>query len=217
MDCRTASLLIEAYHDDELELVEAARLLAHLEECGGCRARCDEAGRLREAVRAGRPEDRCPDELARRLAAKCSEGRGRPRRAWRVPAFVVVTGGAGLLAGWVVARVVPLPGVPGFRGFVAARPRTFAADVFCLRCALRAIFPAEKAADAGPHRACLRTADGRIWVVNPGSVVHVRPAEGAQAPRHVVVTAALDETTGLADVSAVSDAGEEPAARPAAH
>ncbi len=208
MDCRTASLLIEAYHDDELELVDAAHLLAHFEACPDCRARCDESARLRDTVRSGRPVDRCPEELARRLA-RCVDLPGRaPRRSMR-PVVIAFAGGCGLLVGWAAGRFVP-GDVHGPIAFASPR-RTFDADVFCLRCALRALLPGG-AADAGPHRPVLRTADGRIWVVNPESAARSRFGEPGPGSRHVVVTAALDERTGLADVSAVSDAASPAAA-----
>jgi hypothetical protein len=213
MDCRTASLLIEAYHDDELELVDAAHLLSHLEACPECRCRCDEAGRLRDTVRTGRPVDRCPEELARRLA-RCVERPGRaPRRSLR-PVVVAFAGGCGLLVGWVAGRAVPASA----RGalFFSSAPRTFDADVFCLRCALKALFPAG-AADAGPHRPLLRTADGKVWVVSPDSPARSRFGEPGAGPRHVVVTAALDERTGVADVTALADAPGSPAPSGAAH
>jgi len=210
MDCRTASLLIEAYHDDELELVDAAELLAHLEACPDCRCRCDEAGRLRDTVRSGRPVDRCPEELARRLA-RSVELPARPRRRPLRPAVVALAGGCGLLVGWTAGRFVP---VIGRSAFVLASPRrTFDADVFCLRCALRDLLP-PGSGDTGPHTSILRTADGKIWVVSPDSAARVRLGDVGARPRHVVVTAALDERTGVADVSDVSDvANARPAAR----
>lgn len=206
MDCRTASLLIEAYHDDELQLVDAAHLLAHLEVCPPCHERCDEAARLRDALRSGRPVDRCPEELARRLA-RCVEVPGRPRRRTFRPVIVAFACGCGLLVGWAAGQFVPAPG----RRLLAFAPahRTFDADVFCLRCALRALLPSG-AAETGPHRPLLRTADGRIWVVNPQSAAREKFSETGPGPRHVVVTAVLDEQTGLADVSDVSDVSDAP-------
>lgn len=201
MDCRTASLLIEAYHDDELELVDAARLLAHFEACPECRSRCDEAARLRDTVRTGRPVDRCPEDLARRLAVRCGALPPRAPRRLPRPFVVVLAGGCGLLVGWAAGRLVP-DAVRGPLAFAGVR-RTFDADVFCLRCALDALLPG--AADSGAHRPLLRTADGRIWVVGPGSAARARFGEPGRGPRHVVVTAALDERTGVADVSDVSD------------
>jgi anti-sigma factor RsiW len=202
MDCRTASLLIEAYNDDELQLVEAAHLLAHLEACPPCHERCDEAARLKDAVRSGRPVDRCPEELARRLA-RCVELPARPRRRSLRPVVVALAGGCGLLVGWAAGHLAPATdhGPPA----VAPVRRTFDADVFCLRCALHALFPST--GETGPHRPLLRTADGRIWVVRPDSAARARLGEPGSAPRHVVVTAALDERTGLADVSDVVDEG----------
>jgi hypothetical protein len=204
MDCRTASLLIEAYHDDELGLVDAAHLLAHFEECEGCRARCDEAARLREAVQAGKPVDRCPEELARRLARRV-EWPGRPRRFLH-PVVVAIVGSCGILVGWTAARLLPIP----FSGARAVHPatRTFDADVFCLQCALHELFP-DRVEGAGPHRPVLRTADGRIWVVSPASPARSRLVESGAEPRHVVVTAALDERSGVADVSDLASAAEK--------
>jgi hypothetical protein len=117
--------------------------------------------------------------------------------------IVAFAGGCGLLVGWAGGRFVPAPD----RSPLAFAPahRTFDADVFCLRCALRALFPSASG-ETGPHRPFLRTADGRIWIVKPDSAAQARFREPGPKPRHVVVTAALDERTGLADVSDVSDA-----------
>jgi hypothetical protein len=207
MDCQTATLLIEAYHDDELELVDAAQLLAHLEHCTACQGRCDESARLRDTLRAGRPVDRCPEELARRLARRVDVP-GRPRRLRLVPVVVVFAGGCGLAVGWAAARAFPGE-VRAER--LAVTPRTFDADVFCLRCALRNLFPSVDA-DGGTHRPLLRTADGRLWVVRPDSPARARLAPSGPQPRHVVVTAALDERSGVADVTGVSDVSAAPAA-----
>lgn len=211
MDCRTASLLIEAYHDDELGLVDAAHLLSHLDACPGCRCRCDEAARLRDAVRTGRPVDRCPEELARRLA-RCVELPGPPRRRSLRPYVVAFAGGCGLLVGLSAGRF--LPAIDHAPVALASSRRTFDAQVFCLRCALHALFP-DAVPDSGPHRPLLRTADGRIWVVSPGSAARIRLGETGPQPRHVVVTAALDGRTGLADVSDVSDVPVATGAAPA--
>jgi hypothetical protein len=212
MDCRTASLLIEAYHDDELSLVDAAHLLAHLEECPPCDQRCEEAARLREMVRSGRPVDRCPEELARRLASRVELPRHGRRRSLR-PVIVAFAGGCGLLVGWAGARFVPASGHSMFAFAFAPAHRTFDADVFCLRCALNALLPS-RTGETGPHRPFLRTADGKIWIVRPDSAAQAMFRETGPGPRHVVVTAALDERTGLADVSEVSDeSGARPASR----
>jgi hypothetical protein len=155
--------------------------------------------------------DRCPEELARRLSRRVDAAAPGPRRALR-PFFVAVAGGCGLLAGWAGARL--LPGEARGALTLAGTRRTFDADVFCLRCALHALFPGS-AADTGPHRPLLRTADGRIWALNPASPV--RLAEPGPRPHHVVVTAALDPATGLADVSDLRDvaAAPQPAPSPA--
>ncbi|MGA7993137.1 MAG: zf-HC2 domain-containing protein [Thermoanaerobaculia bacterium] len=201
MDCRTASLLIEAYHDDELSLVDAAQLLAHLEGCPPCDQRCEEAAHLRETVRSGRPLDRCPEDLARRLASRV-ELPNRPRRRSLRPVVVAFACGGGLLVGWMGGRLVPASSSAAL-AFAPAH-RTFEADVFCLRCALRSLLPSG-AGETGPHRPFLRTADGKIWIVRPDSAAQAVFRETGPEPRHVLVTATLDERTGLADVSELSD------------
>jgi hypothetical protein len=136
-----------------------------------------------------------------------------PRRSVRLVA-VVFAGGCGLLVGWGAGRIVPASSA-GPAVSASAR-RTFDADVFCLRCALHALFP-DAVRDTGPHRPILRTADGRIWVVDPVSAARSRIGEAGAGPRHVAVTASLDERTGLADVSNVSDAPSSPVSPAAAH
>ena len=135
MDCRTASLLIEAYHDDELELVDAARLLGHFEECPACRQHCEEAGNLRETLKTCRPVDRCPEELARRLARRLDMPPGpRPRRAFPRSVTIVVAAGCGIAVGWAAVKV-PHSVSDGAACSLSSVQRV-EGELVCLRCAM---------------------------------------------------------------------------------
>ncbi len=202
MDCRTANLLIEAYHDDELELVEAAHLLAHFEECPSCHEHCDEAGRLRETLKTCRPVDRCPEELARRLARRLDTPPGaRPRRSFPRSVTIVVLAGCGLAAGWAVVRFrMPAASVAAS----ALAVRRVDGELVCLRCAIGNALPAVGIRLAHtPHRPLLLTPDGRLFVVR--SEEALRPRLDADDPvnRQVSVMASLDDSSGVADVREV--------------
>ena len=195
MDCRTASLLIEAYHDDELELVEAAQLLAHFEECPPCRERCDESGKLRETLKTCRPVDRCPEELARRLASRL-DMRARPRRGFPRSVTIVLAAGCGIAVGWAVVRFGPA----GVRGVALADAvQRVEGELVCLRCAMAHGLPGARL-DGTPHRPLLLTADGRLFVVRLETPARVRLEADGPARRHVSVMARLDEASGTADV-----------------
>jgi hypothetical protein len=199
MDCRTASLLIEAYHDDELELVDAARLLAHFEECPACCQHCEEAGKLRETLKTCRPVDRCPEELARRLASRLDTPPGpRPRRAFPRSVTIVFAAGCGIAVGWAAVR---------FRApslTAAALPHAVQrveGELVCLRCAMEHGMPGMTARLEGtPHRPLLLTADGRLFVLRSQNPVRSRLEADGPVRRHVSLMASLDETSGLADV-----------------
>ena len=81
MDCGTARDLIEALHDGELDAPRASALRMHLAVCLLCAVREHSARRLKEFCRERRPQDRCPEELKRRLAQRLeAEARDRARR-----------------------------------------------------------------------------------------------------------------------------------------
>lgn len=205
MDCRTASLLIEAYHDDELELVDAARLLAHFEECPACRQHCEEAGKLRETLKTCRPVDRCPEELARRLARRLDTPPGpRPRRAFPRSVTIVFAAGCGIAVGWAAVRFrTPSPTADALPLAV----RRVEGELVCLRCAMDHGMPGMpgmpgKAArlDGTPHRPILLTSDGRLFVLRSQNPVRSRLDADGPVRRHVSLMARLDEASGLADV-----------------
>lgn len=202
MDCRTASLLIEAYHDDELELVDAARLLAHFEECPACCQHCEEAGKLRETLKTCRPVDHCPEELARRLARRLDTPPGpRPRRAFPRSVTIVFAAGCGIAVGWAAVRFR----TPSLTA--AALPHAVQrveGELVCLRCAMEHGMPGMSARLEGtPHRPLLLTADGRLFVLRSQNPVRSRLEADGPVHRHVSLMASLDETSGLADVTEV--------------
>lgn len=202
MDCRTASLLIEAYHDDELELVDAARLLAHFEECPACCQHCEEAGKLRETLKTCRPVDHCPEELARRLARRLDTPPGpRPRRAFPRSVTIVFAAGCGIAVGWAAVRFR----TPSLTA--AALPHAVQrveGELVCLRCAMEQGMPGMSARLEGtPHRPLLLTADGRLFVLRSQNPVRSRLEADGPVRRHVSLMASLDETSGLADVTEV--------------
>ncbi len=202
MDCRTASLLIEAYHDDELELVDAARLLAHFEECPACCQYCEEAGKLRETLKTCRPVDHCPEELARRLARRLDTPPGpRPRRAFPRSVTIVFAAGCGIAVGWAAVRFR----TPSLTA--AALPHAVQrveGELVCLRCAMEHGMPGMSARLEGtPHRPLLLTADGRLFVLRSQNPVRSRLEADGLVRRHVSLMASLDETSGLADVTEV--------------
>ena len=195
MDCLTASLLIEAYHDDELELVDAAHLLAHLEECPACRERCEEAGKLRETLKTCRPVDRCPDELARRLARRL-DVRAKRRRAIPRSVTIVLAAGCGIAVGWAAVRFRS-PAVHGLA--LASAVQRVEGELVCLRCAMGRGLPGSRL-DGTPHRPLLLTSDGRLFVVRIESPVRSRLEVDGPPRRHIAVMARLDDSSGTADV-----------------
>lgn len=197
MDCRTASLLIEAYHDDELELVDAARLLAHFEECPACCQHCEEAGKLRDTLKTCRPVDHCPEELARRLARRLDTPPGpRPRRAFPRSITIVFAAGCGIAVGWAAIRFR----TPSLTA--AALPHAVQrveGELVCLRCAMEHGMTGVRL-EGTPHRPLLLTADGRLFILRSQNPVRSRLEADGPVRRHVSLLASLDETSGLADV-----------------
>ena len=208
MDCRTASLLIEAYHDDELELVDAARLLAHFEECPTCCLECEEAGKLRETLKTCRPVDRCPEELTRRLARRLDLLPGpRQRRAFPRSVTIVFAAGCGIAVGWAAVRFrTPPPAAAAFPLAV----RRVEGELVCLRCAMEHGMNGVRL-EGTPHRPLLLTADGRLFVLRSENAVRSRLEADGPARRRVALMASLDEASGLADVREVlPDAASAP-------
>lgn len=202
MDCRTAHLLIEAFHDDELGVVEAATLLSHLETCPDCERRCEAARRLKSVFRDSRPVVACPEALKRRVARRVDHARRFP---FAVPPsvtlFLLATG-----LGVLIGELVPLRGRPVVAS--GALPITEAGvtervsgEVLCVRCALERLFP-ESSFRAAGHHPVLRTADGRLFTILPGPSESRLAAPGCAGTK-VEITARVFPRSGLADVVSV--------------
>jgi hypothetical protein len=201
MDCESATPLIEALCDDELDVGTAAPLVAHLEGCGSCSSFRRDVETRKSALREARPVDRLPDDararLAREVGRKASPGR---RPAWVVPLGLAA---AGLLAGTLGAafafRKVP-PGAPTIDDVPVVREMT--GEVFCLRCALARLFPDTRVLDER-HLPVLRTEEGEVITLLDGAVTGAALAQKGCAGRRVVVTLRLFRRQELAEVLSV--------------
>lgn len=203
MQCEAARLLIEAFHDDELGVADAAVLLGHVEVCPDCAERHEATARLRQVISERHPLDHCPEDVRTRLA-RCA------RRGWRSPTGVgrwvvlALAGGVGFVAGGF------LPWRSGWSA--GAEPSSFPppaasevrGEVFCLRCAMSKLFPNASFARTA-HEVMLRTDDGRLFKLIRSDVVARQLAAEGCTGRHVVVSARLFPREGLADVLTVKD------------
>ena len=205
MDCETATPLIEALCDDELDVASAARLVAHLESCGACAALRREVETRKSALREARPIDRLPDEMRARLLREVGRSASPGRRAaWALPASlaaaVLVAGG---LAVALTARKAP-PGPPALAALPVVREVT--GEVFCLRCALARLFPDTPLLDE-KHLPVLRTDQGEVITLLDGAVTGVVLSRKGCAGRRVALTIRLFPEQELAEVLAVRTLG----------
>jgi mycothiol system anti-sigma-R factor len=106
MDCRTASALIDAYLDGELDRAEARALEAHLDACPACAAALAESDALRRALRDPALRQAAPQELRERVQATLTQSATSDRTAsyrprsirpawWQLAAACVVAFAAG--------------------------------------------------------------------------------------------------------------------------
>lgn len=211
MDCQTARLLIEAFHDDELGVVEAATLLAHFDGCPECARRNEAARRLKSVFRETRPVVQCPESLKKKVCRNMETSRRFPRAIPPSLTLFVLAAGLGLLVG----EAVPLRMFGSSSVAFAESPVTqrVSGDVFCVRCALERRFPGTSFRSA-PHRPILRTADGRLFTILPGSAGATLVSAGCTG-RHVDLVARLYPDSGLARVVRVNAAAPLPPPSPA--
>ena len=102
MICQEARQSIDAYVDQELDLVRSLDFERHIEGCAECRALCDQVEELRSAVRIHSPYFAAPEGLEKRIRAQLrlpAAGQTRTVRhhtllAWRP--FAVAAGVVGL-------------------------------------------------------------------------------------------------------------------------
>ena len=106
MDCDTATPLIEALCDDELDVASAARLVAHLEGCGACAALRRDVETRKAVLREARPVDCLPDAVRTRLLREVGRSGARPAKGWR--GRVVPLGLAACLVAGGLAAVLAL-------------------------------------------------------------------------------------------------------------
>lgn len=204
MDCETASPLIEAFCDDELDVATAARLLAHLDACAACSALRREAEIRKTALREARPDDQIPEAVRTRLAravAKAPGARRTRRRALLVGATALLAtavGGAALL---VRSSPPPTPTL-----VEASEVRELTGEVFCLRCALARLFPETPVLDPR-HLPVLRTDDGEVVTLLDGAVTEAVLARKGCAGRRVALTVRLFPRQELAEVLEARELG----------
>lgn len=205
MDCETASPLIEAFCDDELDVASAARVVAHLEACETCSALRRDAETRKSAFREARPFDRLPDGVRARLVREVHRGAPRAKKGSRtlpltIAAAALLTGALGAL----LARRPAQPGVP-----ILSEPpvvREVTGEVFCLRCALSRLFPETPLLDQS-HLPVLRTDEGELITLLDGAVTGVALSRKGCAGRRVAVTVRLYPRQELAEVLAVRALG----------
>lgn len=201
MDCDTATPLIEALCDDELDVATAARLVAHLDGCARCGTLRRDAETRMSAFREARTVDRLPDDVRARLVREVA----RTTSPGRTPAWVLPAGlaAAGLLAGSLAAGLALRRAVPGPPALAdVSVVRDVAGEVFCLRCALSRLFPDTPVLDER-HLPVLRTDDGEVITLLDGAVTEAVLAQKGCVGRRLVLTLRLYPRQELAEVLSV--------------
>jgi hypothetical protein len=205
MDCDTATPLIEALCDDELDVASTARLVAHLEGCSSCAALRREVETRKSALREARPVDRLPDAMRARLVREVGRAAPRPRRPrWGLAAGLA---GAALLAGGLATGIVlrdSPPRTPALAELPVVREVT--GEVFCLRCALARLFPDTPVLDER-HLPVLRTDDGEVITLLDGAVTGAALSQKGCAGRRVALTLRFYPGQELAEVLSVRSLG----------
>ncbi len=204
MDCETASPLIEALCDDELDVATAARLLAHLETCAPCAALRRDAETRNAALREARPADELPAAIRARLARAVAQAPGarRTRRRGFLAAAAALAGATAIGAALLVRRAPP----PAPTLVEASEVRELTGEVFCLRCALARLFPETPVLDPR-HLPVLRTDDGEVVTLLDGAVTEAVLARKGCAGRRVAVTVRLFPRQELAEVLEARELG----------
>ncbi|HMM33511.1 MAG TPA: anti-sigma factor [Thermoanaerobaculia bacterium] len=204
MDCETASPLIEALCDDELDVATAARLLAHLDACEPCSALRRDAETRNAALREARPDDQIPDAIRTRLARAVAKApRARRTRRRGVLAGAAVLAAAGAVGAALFVRSAPPP-VPAL--VESSEVRELTGEVFCLRCALARLFPETPVLDPR-HLPVLRTDDGEVVTLLDGAVTESVLARKGCAGRRVALTLRLFPRQELAEVLEARELG----------
>jgi anti-sigma factor RsiW len=104
MECKTASTLLEAYLDNELDRADARALETHVDGCVDCQAALTRLDELRLALRDTALRYTAPRQLRDRIAAadaaqassgQSHHGARRASRAWQIAAACILAFGAG--------------------------------------------------------------------------------------------------------------------------
>lgn len=109
--CADRLLLLQAHHDDELDVAASAELMAHVAGCPGCALVQADLDRLSRGLRAGTVAHAAPETLRQRLASRL---RPAPVSA---PAYLrharpAAAFGLGALLAASVMLLLPHPGAP---------------------------------------------------------------------------------------------------------
>src|SRR5438105_7870837 len=88
MSCQEARQLIDAYVDQELDLVRSLDFERHLEGCSECRALREQVEELRSALRTHSPYFAAPEGLERRIRGQLLRPPGVQIRIVRHPTFL---------------------------------------------------------------------------------------------------------------------------------
>ena len=102
MNTQHVTELLSAYLDGQVGSDERARITAHLDTCGACRAQLESLRKTVMLLRAAEPV-RAPEGFRAQVRARVTSEAGRPARAWRLPA---------LSWSWRTARVPSHPAPP---------------------------------------------------------------------------------------------------------
>lgn len=205
MDCETATPLIEALCDDELDVATAASLLAHLEGCAACSALRREAETRNSVLREARPEDHLPEAVRTRLVRAVAHAPGARRERGRPVRLGLAA--AALAAAALAAALLPRSGPPPSPNLAeASEVRELTGEVFCLRCALARLFPATPVLDPR-HLPVLRTDEGEVVTLLDGAVTGSVLARKGCAGRRVALTVRHFPRQELAEVLEARELG----------
>ena len=101
MNHEEAQALLEAYHDEQLEIAVTVRIEAHLAGCESCRCFLNERRALRARVHTAPLRYRMPADLATSIRAHTVPAQRAPQRRWLLESLWPRALAASLLAGMI--------------------------------------------------------------------------------------------------------------------
>ncbi len=112
--CQRWQLLVQADHDGELGVADAAALAVHLDGCTACRALRDGLAGLSRRLHADAPRHAAPASLRAALERQAMPLASPPAiRRWRLPRAAIGGGAALAIAASVTLALLPRGGDPG--------------------------------------------------------------------------------------------------------